>query len=79
MSKEKQRKTGSDQKNEIANIARHQIGIPIKNAQPESQRVINVNRKDTSWKFKDSNTDDNKKSKKLRNQKKPKNMILTSC
>ena len=57
-----------DRKNKTADIAKHQIGILIKNAQAVNQSATTVKRKVTSRKFADQNLENKRILKKLRDQ-----------
>ena len=68
----------SERKNETAKIAMHQIRLPTINVQAENQYAKTAERKVISQKFAVSNTESNKKLKKMGNQTIVKRAKLTS-
>ena len=58
-------------KNETADFSIHQTRNLTTNAQPDSQHIITVKRKDTWQKSANSNTEVNRNLRELRNSKKP--------
>ena len=76
--RKKRNKTETDQKNEVVDIAMHQTGLLTIKTRTASQKVKIAKRKDSFLKPANSNTANDKKIKKLCNQKTPRKAPPTS-